>query len=123
MYVLPQYVRLSNYLLTKCPTPKGYFQCTHTPKLWRQKWRPILFSLVVDNIEVKYVGKENVDHLITANRELYPVAEDWDVSLYFSIILQWYYQKQTVDISMPGYVAEALHKYQNTPADNKTFTI
>ena len=65
VYVLPQAGRLSNDILTKCLVPKVYFQYTHAPGLWRQKWRPILFSLVVDNFGVKYVGKEHAGHLIS----------------------------------------------------------
>ena len=59
VYGLPQAGRLANVLLTERLAPKGYFQFTHTPVIWRQKWRPILFSLVVDDLSVNYVGKEH----------------------------------------------------------------
>ena len=32
----------------------------HTPGLWRHKWYPIFFSLVVDNFGTKYIGIEHV---------------------------------------------------------------
>ena len=44
MYGLPQAGILANQLLTKRLEPQGYYQCSHTPGLWRHKWRPILFS-------------------------------------------------------------------------------
>ena len=31
----------------------------YTPGLWLHEWRPIQFSLVVDDFGVKYVGEEN----------------------------------------------------------------
>ena len=66
MYRLPQARILANNQLTKCLEPKGYHQCRHTPGLWRHKWRPILFSLVVDDFGIKYFGNEHYDHLIAA---------------------------------------------------------
>ena len=40
--------------------------------------------------------------------------EDWTGSLYCSIALEWKYDKNYVDISMPGYIKKKLHKYGNT---------
>ena len=96
--------------------PKIYFQSTHIPGLWIHKWHPILFSLVIDDFGVKYVGKGNSEQLISSIRKFYPVPEDWTGSLYCGITLKWYCQKRTVDISIPGYVAAALYKYQHKPA-------
>ena len=71
MYGLPQAGILANNQLTELLEPKGYYQCRHTPGLWRHKWRPILFSLVVDDFGIKNVGKEHDDHLIAAIEEKY----------------------------------------------------
>ena len=57
MYRLPQAGNIANNLLTERLEPKGYYQCRHTPGLWRHKWIPILFSLVVNDFGIKYVGK------------------------------------------------------------------
>ena len=108
--------RLENNLFTECLDTKWYFQCTYTPGLQRQKCRPILFSLVVDDFGVNYVVKEHAYHLISSIKEFYQVAEDWTGSLYWGIKLNWYWKKKTVDRSMQGYVASALHKYQQKPA-------
>ena len=74
---------------------------------------------MVDKFGVKYVGKENADHLITAIRGLYPVAEDWTGKLHCGITLKLDYQKCTFDIFMSGYMAVALNKYQNSAAQRK----
>jgi hypothetical protein len=76
MYGLPQAGILANQLLTKRLEPQGYYQCRHTPRLWRHKWRPILFSLVVDDFGVKYVGREHVDHLIASVEQHYAFSKD-----------------------------------------------
>jgi hypothetical protein len=78
--------------------------------------RDICFTLlVVDEFGVKYVGKENADHLIGALRALYSIAIDWDGTLSCGFTFKWNYKDRYryVDISMPGYVAKALHRFQH----------
>lgn len=115
MYGLPQAGILANRLLTKRLAPKGYYQCRHTPGRWKHKWRPVMFSLVVDNFGVEYVGKEHANHLCAAYaiEEYYPFTKDWEGKLYCGISLKWDYIKRTVDLSMPGYIASTLHKFQH----------
>ena len=54
---------LPNKLLKKYLNKAGYYQCPTTPGLWRHKWRPILFCLIVNDFDIKYVGKRHADHL------------------------------------------------------------
>jgi len=116
MYGLPQAGILANQLLAKRLALHGYTPTVHTPGLWAHKTRPILFSLVVDNFGVKYVGKQHADHLFSALEEHYEAATDWEGKLYCGLTLHWDYNARTVDIPMPGYVAAALHQFQhNTP--------
>jgi hypothetical protein len=71
-----------------------------------------MFTLVVDNFGVKYVSKDNVNHLINSIKKDYTLTEDWlGGDLYCGIQLDWDYNKQTVDISMPGYVKKKLQEY------------
>ena len=102
MYVLPQAVILANQQLVQRLEPKGYLTWKHTPGLWRHKWRPIKFSLVVDEFGVKYIGKQHADHLINCIREHYQVSIDWEGQQYFVRSIKWNYQKQVVDLSMPS---------------------
>ena len=103
MYGLPQAGILANNLLTERLARRGYYQCRHTPGLWRHKWRPILFSLVVDDFGIKYVGKEHADHLVDSIEAHYGLEKDWDRALYCGITLTWDYINRTVDLSMSGY--------------------
>ena len=64
-----------------------------TPGLFCHKTRPIWFIRVVDDFEIKYVGKDHDDCLLIILNEFYNVKEDWKVLLYCSIKLDWYYNK------------------------------
>ena len=63
IYGLPQSGMLSNKLLEQRLNKAGYYQCLTTPGLWRHKWRPILFCLIVDDFGIEYVDKCHADHL------------------------------------------------------------
>jgi hypothetical protein len=71
--------------------------------------------LVVDDFGIKYVCEQHADHLINAVKNLYGVSLDWTGSLYCGLTLKWDYRKRTVNVSMPGYIAAALHKFQPPP--------
>ena len=64
MYGLPQIGILAQTLLETRLNAHGYHQIKITPGLWTHEWRPICFTLVVENFGVKYVGKDHADHLI-----------------------------------------------------------
>ena len=59
---------IANDILTRHLAKFGYTPSTKTPALWRHLTRNISFSLVVDNFGVKYVVKDNADHLISTLR-------------------------------------------------------
>jgi hypothetical protein len=113
MYGLPQSGRLANNLLVKIMASHGYRPCEHNHGLWQHDTKPVTFTLVVDYLGIKYPGKENADHLLNALKENYEVTEDWAGNLYCGISLDWYYENKTVDLSMPRYIANTLHKFQH----------
>jgi hypothetical protein len=114
MYGLPQAGILANKLLKKRLGPHGYHKCMHTPGLWRHNTRPIMFALVVDDFTVQYKGREHAQHLLAALKQDYEaVTVDWDGKLSCGITLEWDYQNRTVNLSMPGYVVDALAEFQH----------
>ena len=113
MYGLPQAGRLAYDQLVEHLAPHGYRPVPRTPGLWKHDTRPVTFCLVVDDFGVKYVGKQHADHLLNAVRTKYQLTCDWAGSLYCGITLTWDYNKGTVDLSMPGYIDRALHKFQH----------
>jgi hypothetical protein len=113
MYGLPQAGILANQILARRLAIHGYHQTTFTPGLWRHVTRPIQFTLVVDNFGVQYLGAQHAHHLIAALETDYTVSKDWTGGLYCGITLHWNYANKYVDLSMPGYIKDALHKFQH----------
>jgi hypothetical protein len=100
---LPQAGILANKRLHQKLAPFDYQKSINTPGLWMHESRPITFTLIVDNFKVKFVNKDNVDHLISSIKKTYTLTKDWTGNLYCGITLEWDYM-QMVDISMPGYI-------------------
>ncbi len=79
---LPQASILANKCICRKLTPFGYFECINTPGLWCHESRPITFTLVVDNFGVKYVNRDDVDHIILSMKKTYTFTKDWTGNLY-----------------------------------------
>ena len=56
-----------------------------------------------------------MDHLLEALKRWYTVTVDKDGITFCGIMLRWDYQKRHVDLSMPGYIAKTLNKFQHPP--------
>jgi hypothetical protein len=66
MYGLKQACLLANQLLQKRLKPFGYYPERHTPGLWLHNTKPTAFSLVVDDVAVKYITTADAHHLRNA---------------------------------------------------------
>ena len=108
IYGLPQSGLLANKLLVKILNKQGYHHSKLVPGIWNHDWRPVQFTLVVDNFGVKYVGEEHVIHLKQTIEDNYTVTSEWDGRRYIGITLYWDYKRRQVHISMPKYVTKAL---------------
>ena len=113
MYGLPQAGIIANTHLVQHLATHGYQACTHTPGLFHHATRPVTFALVVDDFGIKYEGQDHADHLLAALRECYSITTDASSTKYCGLTLEWDYLSSppTVDVSMPGYVAHALHHF------------
>ena len=98
-------------MLEKRLNEAGYFQSEIIPGFWKHKWRPISFTLVVDDFGVKYVGEEHAKHLVSVIKEHYDCTEDWKGDKYIGLTLDWDYDKREVHLSLPGYVAKARKQF------------
>jgi hypothetical protein len=76
----------------------------------------------VDDFAVKYVGKENEHHLLNVLTHIYEITTDWGGKVYSGMTLKWDYQKLTCDISMPGYFANLLNKFQHDHPKHPQYT-
>ncbi|KAI2491412.1 Reverse transcriptase (RNA-dependent DNA polymerase) [Fragilaria crotonensis] len=118
MYGLPQAGRLANNQLIAFLAPHGYHPVPLTPGLWRHNTKDIVFSLVVDDFGIRYTSRPDAEHLIATLESMYQVSTDWTGSRYCGLTLQWDYVARTCDVSMPGYIERALHRFQH-PAPTK----
>ena len=57
--------------------PFRYAPLLVTSRRWRPKVRPISFTLVVNNCELKYTRGNNFEHLLNALLTKYKVTMDW----------------------------------------------
>ena len=93
MYGLPQAGLIAQELLEQRLNKHGYHQSTRTPGLWTHKWRPVQFTLVVDDFGIKYVGEENLQHLTSILQENYEISVDKTGSRYIGIHFDWDYEQ------------------------------
>ena len=106
MYGLPQSGLLANEVLEKRLNKGGYRQSKLVPGLLKHDWRPIQFTLVVDDFGVKYLGEEYAIHLQNTIKRNYEITNDWTGKRYIGITLDWDYERRRVHLSIPGYVAK-----------------
>ena len=110
MYGLKEAGIIAYKRLVKNLAPHGYHPCTHTPGLWKHITRKTVFTLAVDDFGIKHFHKEDIDHLFAALRQNYSISTDLTGTHYCGLTIDWHYKDGYVDISMPGYVTEALKK-------------
>ena len=93
----------------------GCYEAATTPILWRHKWRPIQFVLILDDFGIKYVGNYHALHLLKILEETYEITADWEGNIFEGIDLAWYYNEQhskiTCCMSINGHIDKLLIKY------------
>lgn len=120
MYGLPHAGLIAQQILEERLAKHSYHQSEHTPGFWTHEWRPICFSLIVDNFGVKYDGREHAEHFLTVPKKDYTVSDDWEGAKYAGALtlIGTTPTGRYVHMSMPGYCHEALtrfgHQYKNS---------
>eukprot|EP00956_Cyclotella_meneghiniana_P018032 scaffold29803_cov40-Cyclotella_meneghiniana.AAC.1 len=112
-YGLPQAGSLSHDLLEKRLNKEGYYKSLIVPGLWKHKTRNIQFVLVVDDFGIKYLKKEDLDHLVNLLKHYYDVSVNLDGKEFVKIELDWDYNKGEVHLSMEPYLRKALRQFDN----------
>ena len=77
-YGLSQSGRLANDLLCKRLNKEVYSEASTMPGLWRHKWRPIQFRIIVDDSGVEYVGRKHAEHLALVLKKYHEILENWE---------------------------------------------
>ena len=94
-YGLPQSGILANKQLRPSLEKEGYYEARTILGIWRQKWRPIQFCLIIYDFSVEYVGKQHADHLATILKKYHNITKDWEGKKNSGIDLKWDYEKRT----------------------------
>ena len=72
------------------------------------------FSLVVDEVGLKYTPKNNALRLIDTVKKKYPgITIDWIGRIFLEIHLYWDYTNRTITLSMPNYINKALSRFKH----------
>jgi hypothetical protein len=66
---------------------------------------------------VKYVNKDDVQHLISSLSQDNTIDTDWEGTGYLGITLDWDYSQRKVHLSMPGYIENALIRFGHKKPD------
>jgi len=120
IYGLKQAGKLAQDRLFEHLNKHGYKECPNTPCLFIHESRPVSFCSVVDDFGVKYKGKENADHLLDTLKKLYQITEDWSGSKYVGLTININRAAKTLTLSMPGYVAKALKRFNVIKSKHNT---
>jgi hypothetical protein len=112
-YGLPQSGILANNLLRSRLVTEGFYESFSTPGLWRHKWRPLQFSLIVDDFGVEYVGIEHFNFLLDILKKYHGVQFNMAGNKLAGIAITWDYPNRRCRISMPGYIDNLLIKFKH----------
>ncbi len=93
----------------------SYTQSKTAPGLWMHEWRPITFSLVVDNFGVKCIGEDHAQQLFQMVQKYYTCLFEKEGERYCGLTIKWDYAGQKVHLSKPSYVMNALKHFQHPP--------
>ncbi len=104
MYGLPQAGIITQDILAKRLKEHGYSQSKTTLGLWKHEWQPIIFSFVVDNFGVKYIGKVHAQHLLQMVQKYCKCLLKEEGEQYCGLTIKWDYPGKKVHLSMPLYV-------------------
>ncbi len=62
---------------------------------------------------MNYSNKNNVNHLTSVLKQDYTIDTDWEGTQYLRLTLDWDYKKRRVHLSMPGYIKNALIRFNH----------
>ena len=72
-----------------------------------------MFTLVVDDLEIKFTSRQYAEHLASSLEYLYVIKKDWGGTKHLGLTLNWDCTNRTVDVAIPKYAKAGLHKFQH----------
>ena len=84
----------------------------NTPGIWKHKWRPIKFCLIVDDFGIEYVGERHIQHLRDILKQHNKIIEDWAGTKCSGKDIEWDYATKHVEstcyLCSKGYTKDLL---------------
>ncbi len=107
-YGLPQAGILANVLFCGRLEKEGYYQAGRTPGLWKHKWWPIQFCLIIDDFGVEYVAIKHFNDLLSVLQRYHQVQINMAGNMILGLNVQWDFLSKHVCIDMRSYVKDLL---------------
>jgi hypothetical protein len=120
IYGLPQAGLIAQKRLNKLLAEHGYHIFENTPGLYHHETRPTFFTLVVDDFLMACKSDDDRDHLLGVLRLLYEVTVDYKAQKYVGISISHDRVNHRLEISVPGYIANALERFGIEPKSRGT---
>ena len=112
-YGLKQAGKIAHDDLVKRMAEAGYRKHDLVEGYFRHETRDIDFTLVVDDFLIRYSNDADLAHLTQAIEKYYTFKVDVEAKQYVGIHLNWDYNHRNVQLSMDGYVAQALLEFEH----------
>ena len=113
MYGLIQAAILAYKQLSERLQAAGYIHIIVSTGMWKHETRQTIFCLCVDDFGVKYFSDSDAKHLLQTLGKDYQYTVDWSGRNFCGLTFDWNYKEGYVDVSMPGYISDALKKLQH----------
>ena len=98
----PRSGQISKRSVTSNTEKHGYMEATHTPGYWKHMWKPISWTLIVDDFGFKYTNKRHMDKLLRILSQWHVMKMDWGGTSFRGITLKWNYDgERWVELSLP----------------------
>jgi hypothetical protein len=107
-YSLPQAGILANDFLCGCLEKEGYYEAATVPGLWKHKWWPIQFFLIVNIFGVEYVVIKHFNHLLVVLQGYHQVQINMADNKIVGLNVQWDFPSKQICIDMKSYVNNLL---------------
>jgi hypothetical protein len=112
LYGMKQAGYIAQQDLFKLLRDHDYFNTDDVPCLWLHRTNTDLsFTLTVDDFGICSIHEASKEHLLNTLRNKYSLSVG-NGNQYIGLTLDWDYVTRTVDLSIPGYVAEMIKKFQ-----------
>ena len=113
MYGHPVAGRLANQLLWKTIATDGYYEDPLVPCLLRHKTRPVIGTVVVDDVGLKISSEDDLMHLVHSIEKVWPVKIMRNGNKFVGMDLKWNYDptNPTLEITSNTVIPDLLKRF------------